>query len=257
MLHGVGRAGRTFSGLATMLPARFDITALDFRGHGASGRAGDRYRIVDYVADGLAAVDAVTERVVLYGHSLGSLVAAAVAGLRPDRVRAVILEDPPSAAYWQNLPATQYYATFQAMRKLAGQPLSIQEMARQFGLSEIKVFSDGRVLRIDDVRDPVSIRFTASCLQQLDPEVMEAVLAGRWPEQFDFESVFRAVQCPTLLLRGNVAQGGMLPEDDADRMMGWLKDGLRIDFPGAGHLLHWQMRVDVALNTGAFLESLG
>jgi pimeloyl-ACP methyl ester carboxylesterase len=28
MLHGVGRAGRTFSSLATMLPARFRIVAL-------------------------------------------------------------------------------------------------------------------------------------------------------------------------------------------------------------------------------------
>jgi hypothetical protein len=33
-------------------------------------------------------------------------------------------------------------------------------------------------------------------------------------------------------------------------------DCLRIDFPTAGHLLHWQVRSDVAGHVGTFLESL-
>ena len=256
MLHGVGRAGRTFSSFATMLPANFRVRAIDFRGHGKSARAGGRYRVVDYVQDAVAAVDTIGVPLVLYGHSLGSLVAAAVASERPKLVRAVVLEDPPSAGFWDNLSSTNYHPTFVAMRQLAGRKLPVAELARLCGQSELKKYPDGRILRIVDVRDAVSIRFTASCLRDMDPDVMDTILEGRWPEGFDLESVLRAVVCPTLLMRGDVAMGGMLPTVDADWLMSLLADGIRIDFPTAGHLLHWQMRSEAALHTSAFLESL-
>jgi pimeloyl-ACP methyl ester carboxylesterase len=255
MLHGVGRAARSFSGFATLLPARFRVRALDFRGHGASDHAMGRYRVIDYLQDALAAVDAIGGSVILYGHSLGSLVAAAVAAERPGMIQAIILEDPPSTAFWSNLAATNYLATFTAMRRLAGKQLPVAELAREFGQSELKTFTDGRVLRIADVRDPVSLRFTASCLRQMDPAVMDAVLAGHWPEHFDFESRVTAVRCPALLLRGDVSKGGMLPEEDATRLTSLFSDGTRVDFPNAGHLLHWQVRNEVALHVSAFLDS--
>lgn len=256
MLHGVGRAARTFSAFATLLPSRFHVQSLDFRGHGESGRAPGRYRVVDYVHDALAAVDAVNERLVIHGHSLGSLVAAAVAAQRPDKVSAIVLEDPPSSAYWSNLAATHYYATFSAMSRLAGQQLPTAELAREFGRSVLKTFSDGRVLTIADVRDAVSLRFTAGCLRDLDPAVMGTILSGHWPDQFAFEDMLQSVKCPILLLRGDVAKGGMLPEEDARRFVALMQDGISLDFPNAGHLLHWQARSEVALHVGAFLESL-
>ncbi len=256
MLHGVGRAGRTFSSFATMLPARFRVRAIDFRGHGRSARAGDRYRVVDYIQDAIAAVDAIGVGLVLYGHSLGSLVASAVAAMRPEVVRAVVLEDPPSVGFWDSISGTNYFPTFAAMRQLAGSGLLVSHLAKRFGEWELKTFPDGRALRITDVRDAVSIRFTASCLRDMDPEVMRPILEGHWPEGFDFDSAVRSIQCPVLLLRGDVAKGGMLPESDADRLMSLLSDGTRIDFPTAGHLLHWQMRSEAALLASAFLDSL-
>ena len=256
MLHGVCRAGRTFSSYATMLPERFRVRAIDFRGHGRSARAGGRYRVVDYVQDAVAAVDAIGVPLVLYGHSLGSLVAAAVASQRPKLVRAIVLEDPPSVGFWNNLDSTNYHPMFVAMRQLAGRCLPVAELAKLFGQSELNDTPDGRTLKIADIRDAVSIRFTASCLRDMDPEVLDCILEGRWPDGYDFETVFRSVLCPTLLLRGNVTKGGMLPDNDADWLMSLVTDAIRIDFPSAGHLLHWQMCSEAALHTSAFLESL-
>jgi pimeloyl-ACP methyl ester carboxylesterase len=256
MLHGVCRAGRTFSAFASLLPNRFRVRAIDFRGHGQSGRAAGRYRVVDYVQDAVAAIDAIGTPVVLYGHSLGSLVAAAAASQRPRLVKAVVLEDPPSAGFWSRLSATNYYPTFIAMRALAGSRLPLRELAKLFGQSELNPTADGRKVRISDVRDAVSIRFTASCLRDLDPAVLDSILDGRWPEGYDFESIFRSVQCPVLVLRGDMARGGMLPEDDAKSLMNLLADGSLIEFPAAGHLLHWQASAEVAMQVSAFLETI-
>lgn len=257
MLHGVARASRTFSSFITMFPQRFRIRAIDFRGHGKSGRAGDRYRVVDYLQDAIAAVEAIGKPVIVYGHSLGALVAAAVAAERPKLVSAVILEDPPSPGYWNQLESTHYLPTFQAMYHWAGRTdVSVSEVARGFGSEKLKTFSDGRILRVSDVRDGVALRFTASCLRDMDPEVMGSILGGRWPDKFHIDEVFAGIQSPVLLLRGDVAHGGMLPESDAEALLSLLKEGIRIDFPTAGHLLHWQARSEAAMHTSAFLESL-
>ena len=257
MLHGVGRAGRTFSAFAAMLPDQLRISAIDFRGHGQSGRAGSRYHVMDYVHDAVAALEAIGYPTIVYGHSLGSLVAAAAAARMPDAVSAIILEDPPSAAYWQSLEATNYHPTFVAMRQWAGRmDLSSADIASQLRNVSMKPTADGRTVKLGDVRDAVSLRFTASCVRQLDPNVMQTILESDWQEGYDAESIFKAIRCPVLLLRGNTALGGMLPADDADRMAGQLRDCTRIDFPTAGHLLHWQMRSEASLQTAAFLESL-
>ncbi|MFM7058369.1 MAG: alpha/beta fold hydrolase [Planctomycetota bacterium] len=257
MLHGVGRAGRTFSSLACLLPSRFDVRAIDFRGHGRSGHADGQYRICDYLQDALAAIDAESGSVVLYGHSLGALVATAAAAARPARVSAVVLEDPPSPSFWQNLSETMYLPTFAAMQRWAGRrDLSVRELTANFGNEVVKSWPDGRVMRISDVRDAVSLRFSASCLRDLDPRVMTRILEGRWHEGFDQQASFAKVPCPALLLRGDVARGGMLSLEDAVQLQGQMPDCLRIDFPTAGHLLHWQVRSEVAGHVGTFLESL-
>jgi pimeloyl-ACP methyl ester carboxylesterase len=257
MLHGVGRAGRTFSSIACLFPARFHVKALDFRGHAASAHSSQTYRICDYLQDALAAIDAEAPGVILYGHSLGALVAAAAAAARPQRVSAVVLEDPPSHAYWKSLADTIYYPTFQAMQRWAGRKdLSTRQLAENFGAEVIKSWPDGRVMRISDVRDAVSLRFSAACIRELDPRVMTQILDGHWYDGYDQDATFAAIRCPALLLRGDVARGGMLSAEDAEQLQRLMMDGIRIDFPTAGHLLHWQVRSELAGHVSAFLESL-
>lgn len=257
MLHGVGRAGRTFSAFAAMLPDQLRISAIDFRGHGNSGRADGRYLVADYVHDAAAALNAIGRPTIVYGHSLGALAAVSVAAKLPRYVSAIVLEDPPSAAFWKTISSTNYHPTFVAMRTWASRTdLSAGEIA--FRLSEVLMLptADGRIVKLGDVRDAASLRFTASCLRQLDPLVMQAVLEQDWQAGLEFEASLAAVSCPVLLLRGNPALGGMLPDEDAKRFAAQTRDCIRIDFPTAGHLLHLQARVDASSHTSAFIESL-
>ncbi|MEO0972103.1 MAG: alpha/beta fold hydrolase, partial [Pseudomonadota bacterium] len=69
----------------------YAVVLWDFRGFGFSSGEPDLFRLVD---DAVAVVDTLPESVpiVPYGPSLGSLVALGVAGRRPDRVMAAVLE---------------------------------------------------------------------------------------------------------------------------------------------------------------------
>jgi pimeloyl-ACP methyl ester carboxylesterase len=114
----------------------------------------------------------------------------------------------------------------------------------------------GATCRLADVRDGTALRFTARCLRDLDPEVLAPLLEGRWLDGYDLDTFATGAACPTLLLRGDDATGGMLNAADADRLAGRLAECTRIDVPGAGHLLHWLATDTVLRLTLGYLESL-
>ncbi|GAB2861519.1 alpha/beta fold hydrolase [Lentzea nigeriaca] len=71
------------------------VIAPDLRGHGTSARTGD-YRLDSVQRDVIGVLDALDiAEFDLIGHSLGAHIAALLAGRRPDRVRKLVLEDPP------------------------------------------------------------------------------------------------------------------------------------------------------------------
>lgn len=96
-LHGIWDDGMYFVELA--VAGVFDDSQMylfDLRGHGDSDKPESGYGLDDYAADITAFI---TERqldnVVLVGHSLGALTSLLVAAEVPDRIRAMVLEDPP------------------------------------------------------------------------------------------------------------------------------------------------------------------
>src|SRR5438132_10907129 len=71
----------SFSVLLPALVPGFHIFALDLRGHGASGRVKNGYRITDVAADVIEFLRfAVPSPAALFGHSLGGMVAMCAAG---------------------------------------------------------------------------------------------------------------------------------------------------------------------------------
>lgn len=92
-LHGWLDNAASFSRLAPLLQG-CRVLALEFPGHGHSDHrpAGARYHFIDYVADTLAALDALGwTRCTLLGHSLGGAVASILAGACPERVERLAL----------------------------------------------------------------------------------------------------------------------------------------------------------------------
>jgi pimeloyl-ACP methyl ester carboxylesterase len=96
-LHGVGGAAWSFAPQREALRAHFACFAWEGRGHGAAARVEDA-GLADHYRDALEALEAVEaatrQPALIVGHSMGGLLALALACERPHAVRGVFLVDP-------------------------------------------------------------------------------------------------------------------------------------------------------------------
>ncbi len=93
-LHGWLDNAGSFDALAPLLATRWQVVAIDLRGHGHSAHiaAGAWYHYVDYFDDIRAALDALGwSRASLLGHSLGGALASQFAAIYPERVERLLL----------------------------------------------------------------------------------------------------------------------------------------------------------------------
>src|SRR5690554_4215852 len=92
MLHGWSDVAATFQFVVDALGQDWHVIAPDWRGHGATGRGFDAYWFAEYLGDLDALLRAYSpdESVRIVGHSMGGNVAQMYAGIRPERVRALV-----------------------------------------------------------------------------------------------------------------------------------------------------------------------
>jgi lipase len=97
-LHATGFLARLWQPVAEALATRFDVYALDMRGHGDSDKppsAGDAYHWRNLVADLRSFCDALSlRRVLVVGHSSGGAAAAYLAATRPEYISHLGLFEP-------------------------------------------------------------------------------------------------------------------------------------------------------------------
>ena len=244
-LHGVTSHWQSSFPVMPAFALRWQLYALDLRGHGRSGRAAGTYRIVDYAADVVAFLrQRVTRPTVIVGHSLGAIIALAVASDAPELVRALVLEDPPLGPFWdQSARERPEFARFSATLAL---------FREQPSLAEVNRFVAETVPSLDAARR----RIRALALSQLDPGVLEAVVTDRVKEGYDLDARFSRIAAPTLLLQGNEALGGALEESRAQRAASLLRDCAHVYFPDAGHGIKDARQLEYCKIVGGFLESL-
>ncbi len=94
-LHGVAGGAWSWEPQAQAFAGSFHCARFEARGHGSAAPVADA-GLADYFADSLEALDAVTARLpaVVAGHSMGGLLAMALAAERPDQVKALVLVEP-------------------------------------------------------------------------------------------------------------------------------------------------------------------
>lgn len=241
LLHGVTRRWQDW---LTVLPAfatRWGTTAVDLRGHGRSDRAPkpDDYRVADYVADIAKLVKKHAESpAILVGHSLGAMVAAAVAAEIPKRVCGLVLEDPTYEMTGVRRDETSFPDLFRAFAIAAGSDRDAATLAAELAAAPVRVAGRAEPVAMVTLRDPASLRFSAASLKRLDPAVLVPASDGRWLDGYDVTATLAAVRCPTLIVQADFAAGGALPDDYAVELAGQVPDATLVRLPGVGHNAH-------------------
>jgi pimeloyl-ACP methyl ester carboxylesterase len=257
LLHGVTRRGSDFAPILAPLAFAHEVHAIDLRGHGGSGRVKGSYRVVDYIPDILAYVrDLGPEPVILLGHSLGAMVAAGVAARIPGLVRALVLEDPTFEMTAGRREETSFPDLFRAFREHAGSDRPTAEIARALAEATIRVPGQPSPVPLGRIRDAASLRFSASCLKRLDPDVLDPGYEGLSLDGYDVPGTLQAISCPTLLLQGDHAAGGALPDDYAAELARSVRDVSHVSLPGIGHNIHSAQPAAMARLVLDFLGSI-
>lgn len=96
LLHGCMLSGACWTPLARALEEDYDVVMPDARGHGKSGAPDNGYLYHDLAADVEGLIDGLgLAAPVVLGHSMGGMTAALVASRNPNRLRGLVLADPP------------------------------------------------------------------------------------------------------------------------------------------------------------------
>lgn len=258
-LHGVTRGWRDWSLVVAALSTRWHPYAVDFRGHGESARVPNGYRVAQYVDDAVRIAHEVVGRpLIVVGHSLGAMVALAVAARLPGEVLGLVMEDPPFDTMGTRIVDSPLQSQFIQTRSiLTDHPhATVPELARRLADIELEDPVRNCRYRLGERRDQAALRFHASCLATLDREVLDPIIAGQWLEGFPWRRWAKQISAPTLLLQADSAVGGMLVDEDAQCLRNAIEDLTLVSFGGIGHQIHQSEPNRFVSVLSTFLESL-
>lgn len=234
LLHGTTNRWQDFAPILPELTAVFHTYALDLRGHGLSGRVAGGYRVLDFAADVAALVqEVVGQPVLLWGHSLGGLVAIAVAAQQPEWVRGLVVEDSPLFLRRTNVEhgSPRAYAFFRAVH--AAMTLPPEQMAAQLAAALPPERAAG-------------IPALVERLPFVDPDVVRMSYDSGLMAGFALDECLRQIACPTLLLQADAQAGGALLNEDVAAVLGLLENGRLHQFANTGHAIHAERPLELA-----------
>jgi pimeloyl-ACP methyl ester carboxylesterase len=214
MLHGFTDAGICWLRLATDLAPDYDVIALDAAGHGKSGGLEHGFRS-RAVSDVIAAIDGLgLERPALVGHSMGGSTASGVAAVASERLRGIVLEDPP----WRDTPpAARGPEVVARMRAL--KEMSAEERYAQ-AARDLAHWAESERIPWADSKGQLNLGVYD-----------EAVDFGRPP----WREVVAKITCPTLLITADPERGAIVTPETAREASSLWRTGRVVQIAGAGH----------------------
>jgi pimeloyl-ACP methyl ester carboxylesterase len=212
------------------LSQKFQVFAVDIRGHGKSSWTTGNYTWTSIGSDLASFLRQVVKRPALIsGNSSGGIIALWLAANVPELVAGIILEDAPVFSAEMPRFRDQDRFVYQGLqhvvdslgdpknRDLAnyfrGQVLPVNEGRRERRVPDWFInFLSGTIRRYERSHpgSPVDIRWLPSTLRVLikslstfDPDFSRAFVDGRIYEGLDHADALRRVKCPVLVLHAN------------------------------------------------------
>ncbi|MDZ4168726.1 MAG: alpha/beta hydrolase [Coriobacteriia bacterium] len=249
LLHGFGASTYSWGEVAEPLSARMPVIAFDRPAFGLSERPLDWTGPNPYAPETQAdlTVKMMDElgirRAVLVGHSAGGTVAALVVQRYPDRVEAVVLEDPAIFAGGPPAFLTPLFRTPQFMRL---GPLFARNLGGQAGTDFIRsAWHDPSKITsetLTEYRKPLRVRDWDSALWLL-------TIA---PRPTNVPDVVRGINVPALFITGD--DDRIVPPEDTERAAALVDGAELVIVEQSGHIPHEEQPAAFLAAVTAFLD---
>jgi len=224
LVHGLTDSSVCWGAVASALAPEFAITTYDLRGHGLSDAPSDGYSPVDHALDLLGVLDALELRqAIVLGHSLGAETAAVAATLAPGRISRLVLEDPPWVPSWIGRSEVECRASIQTWQN---------DVRALQSLSKIEAWEKAR--RDNTTWTDEELRPWLESKRQMRLIAFESAIA----ERQSWLTIVDKIQCPTLLLSGDVAKSGFVSPEVGREVMARNPRLRWVQLTEAGHCIH-------------------
>ncbi len=227
-LHGKWGRGETWVDFMSRYQDRYRVIAPDQRGHGLSGRPVARYAAQDLAADAYGILDYLgCGPAIVVGHSMGGRVAAYLAALYPQEVKALAVLDSPFEGpdSLSTLPPNQVepldeltadwptpYTTYQA---------AVQHLSGLMGAGAgLRYFLDSLVETVEGY-DFMFSRYAMTALSEY---------------RQDSRSILSHITCPVLLVRA--ANSWALSKEEAGGVRTLIKDCTYFEVANSDHMVY-------------------
>ena len=227
LVHGYGSNWNTWGRVVDKLAAEFHVYAVDLRAMGRSGSYGAGSSRQTWADDIAALITMLTTGpVYLVGHSLGGWVTASVSSDHPELVTKAIIVEPYSGAHSE-------------VRKQARQRKPELRGVRARQIREARTPDDliPAVTEQYEGASEDSIKRIAIMWFQMDPALEEGPIS-RAEDEETFDEMFNSIQCPVLMINGAADKGGILSEEESERVAGLIPDCRVLTWPKVGHSPH-------------------
>jgi pimeloyl-ACP methyl ester carboxylesterase len=227
LIHGYGSNRHTWGRVSDKFSTQFHLFAVDLRGMGRSGRFGKYAERQTWAEDISDCIPMLTKKpVVLVGHSLGGWVTAAVASRNPELVSHAVLAEPYSGANSE-------------VRKRERMRSNEQREARANQIRNASTPEDllPFVSQEYEGASEDSLRRVARMWFELDP-ILESGRTNPREEHETFDEMFTSIQCPTILIQGAADKGGIMSDEEAERVRDLIPNCNLLSWPKVGHSPH-------------------
>ena len=220
-LHGILEQGASWDGAADSLAAQgFHVIAPDLRGHGRSAHAGPDggYQLLDFLADidqlsqGLAS----DRPLLLVGHSMGAVLSAVLASLRPQRFRGLVLVEPVVPAPDSSPATTSQLVTHLDYLATPVNPVVMESLTVAIQrLQALKPHLPALATQKLAERLTCPAPQGKGLIWRWDPRLQARTalsLGGGWLDRQSYGQILRQITLPTTLVLGQRSQFNR-PED--------------------------------------------
>ena len=220
LAHGFSDDGLCWTPVAEMLASEYDVIMVDARGHGRSDGPEQGYGLEEMAGDLARVITALRlHHPAVLGHSMGAATTLILAGTRPDLVRAILLEDPPT--WWVAGFPPGFHAERQAWMR--ANIIGLKRKTREELIAEQHAASPSWSEAELGPWANAKLRFSFNALNRF----------GATP--VDWQAILPRITCPALLITADPARQAIVSEEDAAALQALMPQLRVVHIPEAGH----------------------